>query len=95
MRFRANFYVQWATDEPFFEDSLVGRELRIGETVTIQIVKKDGRCVMITLDPDTASRSPVVLEKVARDHDGMRRSVRRGAPRRNRAKRTIRYIWRR
>lgn len=70
LRFRANFYVQWNSDEPFFEDSLVGRELRIGETVAIHVVKKDGRCVMITLDPDTAEPSPVVLEKVAREHAG-------------------------
>jgi uncharacterized protein len=59
-----------ATGGPFFEDSLVGRELRIGESVAIQIVKKDGRCVMINLDPDTAVASPVVLEKVARQHEG-------------------------
>jgi MOSC domain-containing protein len=70
LRFRANFYVQWQSDEPFFEDQFVGRELRIGECVTIQIVKKDGRCVMITLDPETAAPSPVVLEKVARGHAG-------------------------
>ena len=69
-RFRANFYVRWECDEPFYENQLVGRALRIGEDVTVQVVKKDGRCVMITLDPETAARSPVVLEKVAREHDG-------------------------
>jgi uncharacterized protein len=69
-RFRANFCVRWERDEPFFEDQLVGRALRIGEKVTIQIVKKDGRCVVITLDPETAAPSPVVLEKVAREHGG-------------------------
>jgi len=70
LRFRANFYVEWATGGPFFEDSLVGRELRIGESVAIRIVKKDGRCVMINLDPDTAEASPAVLERVARHHEG-------------------------
>jgi hypothetical protein len=70
LRFRANFYVEWSSGEPFFEDGLVGRELRIGESVAIHIVKKDGRCVMINLDPDTAESSPVVLEKVARQHEG-------------------------
>jgi len=70
LRFRANFYVEWATGEPFFEDSLVGRELRIGEAVAIRIVKKDGRCVMINLDPDTAVASPQVLETVALRHEG-------------------------
>jgi uncharacterized protein YcbX len=70
LRFRANFYVQWTSDEPFFEDRFVGRQLRIGENVTIQAVKKDVRCVMVTLDPETAAPSPVVLEKVARGHAG-------------------------
>jgi uncharacterized protein YcbX len=70
LRFRANFYVKWAEDEPFFEDRFVGKELRIGESVVIHIVAKDARCVMINLDPETAAASPVVLEKVARDHAG-------------------------
>ena len=68
-RFRANFYVRGERDEPFFEDQLVGRAVRIGEKVTIQFVKKDIRCVMITLDPDTATPSPIVLEKVTHQHD--------------------------
>jgi uncharacterized protein YcbX len=70
LRFRANFYVQWSSDEPFFEDRFVGRELRIGENVSIQVVKKDGRCVIIALDPETAEPAPIALEKVARDHAG-------------------------
>jgi MOSC domain-containing protein len=69
-RFRANFYVRWERDEPFYENQLVGRALRIGEKVTVQVVKKDGRCVIITLDSETAERSPIVLEKVAREHEG-------------------------
>jgi uncharacterized protein YcbX len=68
-RFRANFYVHWERDEPFFEDQLVGHALRIGEVVAIQVVKKDVRCVMITLDPDTAAPLPIVLEKVVHQHD--------------------------
>jgi len=69
-RFRANFYVEWQDDRPFLEDSHVGRELQMGETVTLQIVKKDQRCIMITLDPETAVSAPVVLEKVSREHAG-------------------------
>lgn len=68
-RFRANFYVRWERDDSFFEDQLVGRAVRIGEDVTVQFVKKDIRCVMITLDPDTATPSPIVLEKVTHQHD--------------------------
>jgi uncharacterized protein YcbX len=69
-RFRANFYVRWDDDAPFFEDQLVGRELQIGEAVVAQLVKKDGRCIMITLDPDTAAPSPKVLESVYHGHSG-------------------------
>jgi uncharacterized protein YcbX len=69
-RFRANFYVQWEDDRPFFEDDLVGRSLQIGETVGVQVVKKDSRCVMITLDPETAQPAKQVLETVSRKHGG-------------------------
>jgi uncharacterized protein len=69
-RFRANFYVRWDENTPFFEDQFVGRELQIGETVAVQVVKKDSRCVMITLDPDTSMPSPKVLESVYHGHGG-------------------------
>lgn len=69
-RFRENFYVEWLEQRPFFEDELIGRELQIGETVIVQVVKKDGRCIIITLDPETAVSSPQVLECVSRAHSG-------------------------
>lgn len=69
-RFRENLYVDWQDSRPFFEDELVGRELQIGETIALQVVKKDGRCVMIGLDPDTAKASPQVFEHVSRKHGG-------------------------
>ena len=31
-RFRANFYVRWDNDQPYYEDELIGRELQIGDT---------------------------------------------------------------
>lgn len=68
-RFRPNFVVDWSVDEPFFEDSLVNRRLRIGEELLLQIVKRDQRCKVITLDPDTAAASPQVLEIVAHQHE--------------------------
>ena len=69
-RFRANFYVRWASDAPYFEDELVGREVQIGEQVAVRVVEKDSRCKMITLDPETAAAAPQVLETVARKHEG-------------------------
>jgi uncharacterized protein len=69
-RFRENFYVDWTDPCPFFEDELVGRELQIGDTVALQVVKKNGRCVMIGIDPDTAAFSPQVFGHVSRKYGG-------------------------
>ena len=63
LRFRANFYVDWDCDEPYFEDRLVGKEVRIGEKVSIQVVQKDTRCVMITLDRKPQSPRPWCSKK--------------------------------
>jgi uncharacterized protein len=69
-RFRANFYVRWDNDQPYYEDELIGRELQIGDKVTLQVVKKNERCVMIGLDPETSTPAPVVLHTVALRHQG-------------------------
>lgn len=67
-RFRGNFYVRWDNGKPFYENELVGAKLRIGEKLTMMVVKRDARCVIITLDPSTAESSPKVLEVVAKNH---------------------------
>jgi len=69
-RFRANFYVRWDNDQPYYEDELIDHELRIGDTVTLKLVKKNERCVMIALDPETAAPAPEVLHTVALRHQG-------------------------
>jgi uncharacterized protein len=70
-RFRANVYVDLTASKGFAENELVGRSVRIGPKVTITILERDARCVMITLDPDTGEQAPVILKKVAQAHDGM------------------------
>lgn len=67
-RFRANFVVDWDSTGPFYEDLLVGRRIRIGDVLEVMIVKNDARCVVITVDPDTAAASPEVLQVVAKHH---------------------------
>jgi len=70
-RFRANFYVEWDNqDDPFYENSLVGKTLKIGEWLEVAIVARDPRCEMITLDPDTADDTPKLLQHLARNHGG-------------------------
>jgi uncharacterized protein len=70
-RFRANVYVDLGPSEGFAEDGLVGRSLRIGSKVTVAVLQRDARCMMITLDPDTAEKTPAILKAVAQAHEGM------------------------
>ncbi len=70
-RFRANVYVDLTNADGFAEDQFVGRSLRIGAKVTVAVLKRDARCMMITLDPDTAEKSPAILKAVAQAHEGM------------------------
>lgn len=67
-RFRANIYLNLATDCGFAEDELVGRRLRIGSSAVVMVLERDPRCKMISLDPDTGEHNPEVLRKVAQAH---------------------------
>src|SRR5438045_1156764 len=67
-RFRANVYLD--LQSAFAEDEMVGKSLRFGSKVIVAILERDPRCMMITLDPDTAEKTPAILKKVAQAHDG-------------------------
>jgi len=47
----------------------VGRVLRLGGLAK-RVDKRDGRCVVITIDPVTTERHPAILHAVARDREG-------------------------
>jgi uncharacterized protein YcbX len=70
-RFRANVYLDLTSADGFGENEFVGRSLRIGSKVVVSVLERDPRCMMITLDPDTAEKSPVILKAVAQAHEGM------------------------
>lgn len=70
-RFRANVYVDLTSSGGFAEDDFVGKSLRIGSKVVVQVLQRDARCMMITLDPDTAEKETALLKKVAQAHEGM------------------------
>ncbi|HEX6898990.1 MAG TPA: MOSC domain-containing protein [Thermoanaerobaculia bacterium] len=68
-RFRPNILVEAAEEAPFAEDGWVGCVLRIGG-LRMRVDKRDGRCVVITIDPVTTERNPAILRAVARDRQG-------------------------
>ena len=52
----------------FPEDAWVGRVLRIGG-LRMRVDKRDQRCVVVTVDPVTLRRDPVILRVIARERD--------------------------
>ncbi len=68
-RFRPNILVEAADGAPFAEDGWVGCVLRIG-SMRMRVDKRDGRCVVITIDPETTERNPAILRAVAQDRQG-------------------------
>jgi uncharacterized protein YcbX len=69
-RFRANIFVDLGSAPGFAEDEFVGSTLRIGARVVIAVLKRDSRCAMITIDPDTAERNAAILGRVTKAHEG-------------------------
>jgi uncharacterized protein YcbX len=70
-RFRANVYVDLSSSDAFAENEFVGKSLRLGSKVVVHVLERDPRCMMITLDPDTAEKTPPILKAVAQAHEGM------------------------
>ncbi len=69
LRFRPNILVEADDDAPFQEDTWVGRVLEIGE-LRMRVDQRDDRCVVITIDPVTAERSPAILRAVKDKRQG-------------------------
>lgn len=65
-RFRPNFLIEAHAAAAFQEDEWVGCELRIG-TMRMRVDKRDGRCGVINVDPQTGVRNPAVLRAVAQE----------------------------
>ena len=68
-RFRANFLINALGNEPYPEDNWLGKTLRIGN-MRMRIDKRDGRCVVITIDPLTLKKTPEVLKYVYKNREG-------------------------
>lgn len=69
-RFRPNLLVDVeGTAEPYPEDAWVGRTLRIG-ALRMRVDQRDGRCLVVTLDPKTGERNPTILREIAQSRDG-------------------------
>lgn len=68
-RYRPNVLVRLLRPVPFQEDEWVGGVLLFGQedgAPAIAVTKRDLRCAMVNLDPDSAASAPEVMKSVAR-----------------------------
>ena len=65
-RFRPNLVVATESGEPFAEEAWIGRTLRVGEA-RLRVDRRNRRCVIVNVDPDSAARDPRVLRTIARE----------------------------
>lgn len=69
LRFRPNLLIEPADpagSEEYPEDTWVGSSLAIGAAI-VRVDRRDQRCVMVNLDPDTGARDPSTLRTLARE----------------------------
>lgn len=66
-RFRANIYLQ-PTADAVLESEWIGRVLAVGPELRLAVTEPDQRCMMITLDPQSADADPALLRIVAGSH---------------------------
>jgi uncharacterized protein YcbX len=67
-RFRPNLLVEATDEAPFPEDAWVGSVLRVG-AMTMRVDKRDQRCVMVNVDPETDERDPAILRAIAQQRE--------------------------
>jgi len=67
-RFRPNLVVDIYGGAPFQEDAWVGFEIAVGD-VTMRVDRRDERCVIVTVDPESSERDPGVLRAIVRQRD--------------------------
>lgn len=68
-RFRPNLLIDLQEGGAFEELKWVGRIVRVGNAARVAITKVDQRCVIITLDPESAEPSPSILRCVVQQHE--------------------------
>ncbi|MGE8207628.1 MOSC domain-containing protein [Heyndrickxia sp. NPDC080065] len=77
-RFRPNLLISLKEKLPFVEEKWFGRRVRIGNEVEIELKRHCERCMIITVNPESAERDSTLLKTVVKErnnHFGVYASV--------------------
>lgn len=69
-RFRPNLFISLKEKKPFIEEEWIGRHIRIGTEVEIQLVGHCKRCMIITVNPENAERDSSLHKTVIKEREG-------------------------
>ncbi len=67
-RFRPNLVIDPVADNAYPEDDWVGSVMKIG-SMRMRVDRRDKRCVMVNVDPETSTKNPAVLRAIAQERD--------------------------
>ncbi len=67
-RFRPNLVINPVADAEYPEDDWVGSIVGIG-SMRMRIDRRDKRCVMVNVDPETSTKNSAVLRAIAQERD--------------------------
>lgn len=77
-RFRPNLLISLKDKVPFAEEEWIGKRIKIGNQVEIELKRHCERCMIITVNPENAKRDPSLLKTVVKErnnHFGIYASV--------------------
>lgn len=72
-RFRQNVLIDLANGRPFAEEGWIGKLVVLGDredSACIRLIRRDSRCMMTNLDPDTATQDGRVLREIVTSRGG-------------------------
>ncbi|MBB6454458.1 hypothetical protein HNQ94_002940 [Salirhabdus euzebyi] len=68
-RFRPNLFLSLKEKIPFMEEQWIGKRIKIGKEVEIELVGHCKRCMIITVDPNNAKRDSSLHQKLIKERN--------------------------
>lgn len=68
-RFRPNLVISLNEKVPFIEETWFGKRLKIGNDVEIDLKRHCERCMIITVNPDTAEKDSTLLKTMVKERN--------------------------